>query len=192
MNLIIRILIALIRIFFCPSGLSFKNARKIELPRSIKNAECLKIGERFYMREGCIVNPIKILEGIEYNPSIEIGNDVYIGRYCQIHCMDRIWIGNGVVISEYVYISDLAHGISPSNGLIMKQPLVSKGAVVIGSDSLIGFRAALMPGITLGKNCIVGVGAVVNKSFPDGSMIAGVPAKLIKKYNYITGHWDSA
>lgn len=47
----------------------------------------------------------------------------------------------------------------------------------------------IMPGVTLGKRCIVAAGAVVTKSFPDYSMIAGVPAKIIKKFDVATGAW---
>ena len=47
-----------------------------------------------------------------------------------------------------------------------------------------------MPGVTLGERCIVAAGAVVTKSFPSYTMIAGVPAKAIKRYNFTTHSWE--
>ena len=48
-----------------------------------------------------------------------------------------------------------------------------------------------MPGVTLGKNVIVGANAVVTKSVPDYSIVAGVPAKIIKKYDFEKNEWIS-
>lgn len=52
--------------------------------------------------------------------------------------------------------------------------------VVIGNDVWIGTRVIILPGVTIGDHSIIGAGAVVTKSFPDYSIIGGVPAKLIK------------
>jgi acetyltransferase-like isoleucine patch superfamily enzyme len=51
--------------------------------------------------------------------------------------------------------------------------------VEIGVASWIGLGAILMPGVVLGRGCIIGAGSVVTKSFPDGSIVAGNPAKII-------------
>ena len=60
----------------------------------------------------------------------------------------------------------------------------------IGENCLIGMGAAIMAGTTLGKQCIVGANAVVKGDFPDYSVIAGVPAKIIKSYNSETNTWE--
>jgi acetyltransferase-like isoleucine patch superfamily enzyme len=182
---------SLARMALCPKSISFKTARKIQLPHSIYNADCISIGERFSMREHAVINPLKGVRPGGELPSISIGDDVYIGGYFQIHCIGKITIGNGVVISEYVYISDVSHGLLPDAGLIMKQPLASKGGVNIGANSFLGHGVAVMPGVTLGENCVVGTNSVVTKSFPAGSMIAGQPARLIKRFNYIDRVWEA-
>ena len=52
--------------------------------------------------------------------------------------------------------------------------------IVIGKNCYIGTRATIMPGVTLGDNCIVAAGAIVTHSFPDNCVLGGVPARLIK------------
>lgn len=57
--------------------------------------------------------------------------------------------------------------------------VVKFGTIEIGEYSFIGAKATLLPGISIGKNCVVAAGAVVTKSVPDGMVVAGVPAKII-------------
>jgi lipopolysaccharide O-acetyltransferase len=127
--------------------------------------------------------------GHTYRPNIEIGDDVYIGNYAQIFALDCIKIGSGCVLSEHVYITDNAHGLDPDAGLIMKQPLESRGPVHLGDHTFIGFGARIMPGVTLGSRCVVGTNSVVTKSFPDFTMLAGSPAKAIKRYDREAKQW---
>ena len=71
----------------------------------------------------------------------------------------------------------------------MDQPLECK-PVTIDDGTWIGEKVCILPGVTIGKKFIIGAGAVVNKSIPDYSMAAGVPAKVIKKYNFKTHSWE--
>lgn len=154
----------------------------ILLPREIKNGHLIEIGNDCHIGKALVVEPIAVHGPQIFSPKISIGDDVYIGRHCQIFCVDSIKIDDGCVLSDYIYMSDSAHGIAPSGGLIMRQNLVSKGPIHIGKNTFIGYGVSIMPGVTLGKNCVVGINSVVTRSYPDFSMIAGSPAKLIKKY----------
>ena len=93
-------------------------------------------------------------------------------------------------MSEYVYISDHYHEFEPGDMLLVEQPLKSKGSVIIGENCFIGYRVSILGGVELGNNCVVGSHAVVTQSFPPYSMIAGVPAKLLKTYNFETKGWQ--
>jgi len=54
------------------------------------------------------------------------------------------------------------------------------GQIVIGDNTHIGVGVTVMGGVTIGKNCIVGCGAVVTKSIPDNSVAVGIPARVIE------------
>jgi acetyltransferase-like isoleucine patch superfamily enzyme len=132
---------------------------------------------------------IRDYQGKKYDSSIVIGNDVYIGRYVFLVAAQGITISSGCVLSEHVYITDENHGYNPLAGPIMQQELESKGPVRIGPNCLLGYRTAVMPGVTLGEWCIVGANSVVTHSFPSYSMIAGAPARLIKVYSHELRQW---
>jgi acetyltransferase-like isoleucine patch superfamily enzyme len=136
-----------------------------------------------------LIAPILKYGNVRYSPKIEIGEDVYIGSYLYMACVGRIAIGDGSVLSENVFINDSNHGVDPERGLIMQQDLVHPGDVRIGRNCFLGLRSAIMPGVTLGDHCIVGINSVVTKSFPAFSMIAGAPAVLIKRYSLNEKQW---
>jgi lipopolysaccharide O-acetyltransferase len=136
-----------------------------------------------------MISPIVEYVGVRYDPIIEIGSDVHIGPHLYLACIGRISIGDGSVLSESVFINDASHGLDPEGGLIMKQPLVHGGDILIGKSCFLGLRSAIMPGVTLGDHCIVGINAVVTKSFPAYSMIGGAPARLLRSYDLVQKKW---
>ena len=155
------------------------------------NRRHIHIGRNVEIRENSWLSPIAAYAGERFDPRLVIEDNVYIGRYACITCIQGVTIGQGSVLSEHVYIADNGHGLDPRAGLIMKQPLVSKGPVKIGSNCFIGYGARVMPGVSLGANCIVGANAVVTRSYPSGTMLAGIPARPIKLYNPTSGEWEA-
>jgi acetyltransferase-like isoleucine patch superfamily enzyme len=150
------------------------------------------MGDRSIILEGGYISAMERYAGVDHSPRISIGDDVYIGRYCYLTAIQEITIGSDCVLSECVYITDLSHGFNPKAGPIMRQPLTAKGPVRIGAHSFLGYRVSVMQGVELGEHCIVGADSVVTHSFPSYTMIAGNPARIIKKYSLDNDQWESA
>ena len=158
-------------------------------PRWLLNADRIRIGSRTTIGRFAVFNPMAEYGGIPQEGRIDIGDDVYIGGFSQIHSMFTLEIGDGSVLSEHVYLSDTAHGLDPTAGPIMQQPLTSKGPVRIGRGVFIGYGASVLPGVILGDHCVVAARSVVTQSFPAYSMVAGMPARLIKVFDLSSGQW---
>ena len=165
-----------------PSSLASMGSRsRIAFPRRIRGNKHITIGDRTIIDSGSWIEALQSYRSQRFSPKIKFGNDVQVGRYATITAIEEIEIGDGCLLSEYVYISDHSHNVYTKNDApLVKMPLIRKGPVRIGNQCFIGFRSIVMPGVTLGDRCVVGAGAVVTRSFPSNSVIAGVPAKLIR------------
>lgn len=118
-----------------------------------------------------------------FSPSLMIGCNCSIGEYTQITTCNKITIGDGLLTGRFVYIGDNAHGslsLEESQIPPQQRPLVSKGEITIGNNVWIGDKATILAGVHIGDNVIVAANAVVTKDVPSNSMVAGVPAKVIK------------
>lgn len=177
------------RIWLRPRGMHMGEGSIVRRPWTIKNPTRIVTGLRVRIGRHVVFNALSDYEGSPLDGHIVLGNDVYIGGHTQIHAMKLVEIGDGCVLSEHVYVSDIAHGLDPRAGLIMKQPLESKGAVRIGKHVFVGYGCSILPGITLGDHCIVGTRSTVTRSFPAYSMIAGSPARLVKVFDHQRGAW---
>ncbi len=99
-------------------------------------------------------------------------------------------IGNDVMIAQHVVISALNHGYADVTLPISLQPVTTK-PVVIEDEAWIGANAVITAGVRVGKHAVVAAGSVVTKDVLPYSIVAGNPARLIKKYNALTGAWES-
>ncbi len=94
--------------------------------------------------------------------------------------MKEVVIEDAVAISNEVYICD-----SNSHGLAGQPPY--EAPVRIGRGSWIGARAMILPGVQIGSRVMVAAGSVVTRDVPDDSLVAGNPARVLKKLDYPEG-----
>ena len=159
-------------------------------PFKLSGRDSIAVGNDVVVSGHSWITAMKRYRLQRFTPGIFIGDGVYIGHRCCISIVGELVIGAHSVISEDVYVSDASHGMDPAAGRIMDQPLESKlRRTVIGENCFIGYGSRILPGAQLGDWCIVGSNSVVTRSFPAYSMVAGIPAKLIKSYNPNTKLW---
>ena len=110
--------------------------------------------------------------------------DVVIGDYTRIGIHNTIigpvCIGSHVNLAQGITVTALNHNFKDKTKRIDEQGITTK-PVIIGDDVWIGANAVILPGVTIGKHCVVAAGAVVTKDVPDNTIVGGVPAKEIKK-----------
>ncbi len=123
------------------------------------------------------------------NCRLIIGDGTYIGRFCHIYSTAGIEIGKKVLIADKVYISDNLHGYENINLPVIDHPVIQANKVTIGEGSWLGENVCVI-GASVGKHSIVGANAVVNTDIPDYCIAVGIPAKIIKRYNFETKSWQ--
>jgi acetyltransferase-like isoleucine patch superfamily enzyme len=124
-----------------------------------------------------------------YSPSIRIEDGCNIGRFCHITCTNEVVIEKHVLIAEGVLIADNIHGYSDVDLPIILQDQISLGPVVIGSGSWLGNGARIVGKVRIGRNCVIGTNAFVNKDVPDYCVIAGIPGRIVKRFDVDLGRW---
>jgi acetyltransferase-like isoleucine patch superfamily enzyme len=111
---------------------------------------------------------------------IRLGPGSRIGAFAVISAGRSIDIGPDVLIADRVFITDHHHGYADSGIPVIKQDISPPRPVSIGAGCWLGVNVCVLPGVALGPGCIVGAGSVVTGSFPAGSIVGGVPARLIR------------
>jgi len=170
----------------------FRKARLIRFPIDVRGKKDISIGQGFTSGTGCRIEAYPI-EG--KGGSIRIGKNVQINDYVHITAIDSVIIEDNVLIASKVYISDCLHGSyvgeEQSNPAeIVKDRKLSHKPVLIKANAWLGDNVAILPGAIVGRNSIIGANSVVLSSIPDNSIAVGAPAKVIKKYNDMTGCWE--
>ena len=106
---------------------------------------------------------------------VTVGKNVYVNHACSMLTLGTITIEDDVLIGPKANLLSEGHPLEPNN----RKAMIVK-PIVIKRNAWIGAAATILPGVTVGENSIVAAGAVVNKDVPDNTVVAGIPAKVIK------------
>ena len=150
--------------------------------------DCVSLGSRSRISRNTRLLALKGYGTQLFTPQITIGNNVSVGFGCTLSCVNRLDIGHDVTIGDNVYIADSHHEYTDPQKGILEQPLLA-GKISIGKGAWIGYGAFVAGDVSIGEHAVIGANSVVTRSVSAYTVVAGVPAKLIKRFDHATGLW---
>ena len=115
------------------------------------------------------------------DPILTIGDRCIFGRGLSIVAHERIEIGDDTVAGHYVFITDQNHGYENLDLPIGRQ-MWKNAPVRIGDSCWLGHGVIVLPGVTIGRHVVVAAGSVVTGDVPDYCVVAGSPARIIRRH----------
>ena len=162
---------------------TFGDGSMIGFPQSVLFGE-----GRIAIGRGTTVGPLASLSAgmpsqadMRGEPIITIGDRCTLGKGIGIVGHERIEIGDDIWTGHYVYITDQNHGYEDLSLPIGTQ-MWNNAPVSIGSGSWLGHGCVVLPGVSVGAHVVVAAGAVVADDAPDNCVVAGVPARVVRRY----------
>lgn len=153
----------------------------------------MDFGKGLSMGVGC---RIEAFDNGSVEKTLTFGDNVQLNDYVHIVAMESVSIGSNVLMASHIFISDNSHGsykgddndsdprIAPIKRAYPAMP------ISIGKNTWVCEGVMIMPGAIIGQGCIIGAHSIVRGVIPDYCIAAGNPAKIIKRYNFKTKHWE--
>lgn len=173
---------------FMYTKIVFHRALLVRRPAHIRVLGSYSIGKGFTSGPGLI------LDILNDEAKLVIGNNVKLNHRCHIGVMKSVKIGDDVLFASNVFISDHTHG--SYSGDMQSNPLqppnereIVCGNVEIGDKVWIGENVAVLLGASIGESSIIGANSVVTKDIPAFSIAVGSPARVIKTWDKAAEKW---
>lgn len=165
-------------------GMTLRHAHKIRLGDKVilddntvldaKGADNrgITVGNRVYIGRNTIV--------YTKNGDIELGDEVNLSSNCQVFSSNRLVIGAQTVIGAFTYLlSGGEYDYRDPTPFSRQSGMTTRGPLTIGPGCWLAAGVTVTDASTIGRRCVIGAGAVVIHPIPDGSVAAGVPAKVL-------------
>lgn len=173
-------------LFYCFHSIGKRST--IYPPLRFGNSKMIKIGDFVTVHPNCWIQTVGE-DRPKNSPKLIVKNHVSIGMSSTISAAHRIVIEDYVLMARNVFISDHLHGYEDVARPISLQPITKVRGVTIGAGSWLCQNSVVLPGVTIGRNCVVGANSVVNADVPDYTVVAGTPARIVKRYDASRRKW---
>jgi len=162
-------------------------------PVLVRGASRIFLGDRVCIRDGARLEVVNSPQAT-WTPTLQIGSDVNIEQGVHIVCQCSIVIEDQVSITPYCVIVDTNHPIDAPDRLpkIGDRLPGAPSHVRIGTGSFIGTHSVILPGVTIGRGCVIGAGSVVTSDIPDFSIAVGAPARVVRSFDPSNSTWRTA
>lgn len=165
--------------------------KKLKIGKNVRifHPQHISWGDNCTLGPGAALCPLHSHNGKQYPSRISFGNNVNIGAYDRIASAYSVTIEDDVLFAAFVHITDHSHGFEDITQPIRTQDIIHKGPVVIGKGSWLAFGCHILSGVKIGEHCVVAANAVVTKDVPPYSVVAGNPARIVKRYDFDRREW---
>lgn len=168
---------------------SFGKNSNLAAPLSIFHPEFVEIGNDTSIMLNARLDCWPSYEGLKLSPRLVIGDRTQIGLNFTAICSDTLQIGNDVLIAAGVMVTTQNHGMDPESPKSYQHQPLSSAPVRIADGCWIGERAVILPGVSIGEKCIIGANSVVTRDIPAYSIAAGMPARVVKVWDFEQHCW---
>lgn len=168
----------------------------VSIKATISHKELI-LGQKAFIDDNAMIYQNKDGKYVNFGEAVRIyrgttietgrGGHVKIGNFSSIHPRGQlnaylapIEIGDHVMIAANCALYSYDHGVAADTP-IRRQPLTSKGPIIIKDEAWIGTGVIILSGVTIGEGAIIGAGSVVTKDVPDYTIAIGNPARVVKK-----------
>ena len=163
---------------------------------TIRGGYNIHLGRDFYAGRGFWIECVSTHQGIRYFPEIRIGDNFSASNYVHIGAVGKITIGNNVLIGSKVIIIDHSHGSysgdlqsSPDSPPVFRRLGNKEKAINICDNVWLCDGVTILPGVEIGSGSIVSANSVVSDDVPAFTIVAGIPARIIKRYDPTSRKW---
>jgi acetyltransferase-like isoleucine patch superfamily enzyme len=158
-------------------------------PVTILSPHRIEIGSGVLVAEGTSFYVVERYRGRTYEPRLRIGDRSLISQRVWFSCVGEIEVGPDVQIGHGVLIADSFHEYMDRSRPVQEQPMAEPRPVRIGAGAIVGPGAAILSGSEIGSGSYVAANAVVAGKFPAHCVVAGNPARLIRRWDGERGGW---
>lgn len=188
---------ALLRISSMLQGFALR-AQDIQLgPGStVRGSRYMSLGTGIRARSNLCLEAIAHHGEQGFEPALRIEDGVCFSDGVHVSCIDRVVIKKNVLMGSHIYISDYNHGLyrGQKHSLPSEPPahreLGGGGPVLIGENVWIADNVIVVGPVTIGDGAIIGANSVVRRDVEPATMVAGIPAKIIKRFDPTTRSWE--